>query len=110
MTSSAVSWAYVDALRIIQDSAESTGGIESAKMHSYYGNCYICLAATSTANHDGGCSVRKLRVKHKGRDHRNNAYSVFVRPKVPHIMHRTAYPDKQSFPLLTRVWVSRRDG
>ncbi|PKS06052.1 hypothetical protein jhhlp_007886 [Lomentospora prolificans] len=99
-----IRYIWIDALCIIQDSPEDWRA-ESVKMHSYYGSCYVCIAATSAADHDGGCSIRRLTMKHEGKDHRNNPYCVYVRPKVPHIMHSRAFPHCQFFPLLTRAWV-----
>ncbi len=95
---------WIDALCIIQDSVDDWKR-ESAKMFSYYGDCYVCIAATSSPDHDGGCSVRDLTLKHEGKGTDGQPYCVFVRPEVPHIMHSTAFSHETYFPLLTRAWV-----
>ncbi|KAH8883514.1 HET-domain-containing protein [Thozetella sp. PMI_491] len=99
-----IRYLWIDALCIVQDSADDWK-LESAKMHAYYGNCFLCIAATSAADHEGGCRVRSFTLEHKGTDQEGQPYDVHVRPEVPHIMHDKSFPHAQFFPLLTRAWV-----
>jgi hypothetical protein len=99
-----IRYLWIDALCIVQDSTDDWKR-ESSKMFSYYGDCYVCLAATSAADHDGRCSVRNLTLKQEGDGPDGQPYCVYIRPEVPHIMHSKAFPHATYFPLLTRAWV-----
>lgn len=99
-----IRYIWIDALCIVQNSPDDWKS-ESAKMHMYYGGCYVCIAATSAADHDGGCSVRNFTMKHHGMDDQGKPYCVYLRPNIPHIMRDHLYPHWRFFPLLTRAWV-----
>lgn len=99
-----IRYLWIDSLCIVQDSSDDWKR-ESARMHLYYDNCYVCVAATAAADHDGGCRVRDFSLKHEGRDPDGQPYRVYVRPDVPHIMYPKHFPHRRYFPLLTRAWV-----
>ncbi|CAO2648629.1 Nn.00g078960.m01.CDS01 [Neocucurbitaria sp. VM-36] len=96
-----VRYIWIDALCIVQDDANDWA-IEAAKMASYYGQCYICLAATSAADHDGSCSTSTPRWKFAGKGIDGLPYIVYVRPNTVHIADGK---HEELFPLLTRAWV-----
>ncbi|KAK2605661.1 hypothetical protein N8I77_008484 [Diaporthe amygdali] len=99
-----IHYIWIDTLCIIQNSP-GDWKTESSKMHEYYGNCFLCIAATSAADHDGGCRTRDLTIQHVGRGDDGWPYSVYARPLIPHINHSGMYPHERYFPLLTRAWV-----
>ncbi|KAF1984229.1 CNVH-domain-containing protein [Aulographum hederae CBS 113979] len=99
-----IRYLWIDALCIIQDSAEDWLD-ESGKMGSYYGNCHVTLAATTAPDHDGGCEVYGPPQKYSGTGLDGLPYCVFIRPKTAHIYNQKADHHADRFPLLTRAWV-----
>ena len=74
-------------------------------MGSYYGGCYVCLAATTSANHDVGCVVSGAPVEFKGTGLDSLEYCIYIRPETVHLAEQKHHKHSEYFPLLTRAWV-----
>lgn len=96
-----VKYIWIDSLCIVQDDANDWA-LESAKMASYYGQCYICLAATSAADHDEGCSTTNQSWNFNGDGMDELPYHVRIRTATKHIQKDL---HSEYFPLLKRAWV-----
>lgn len=116
-----VRYIWIDSLCIIQDDRDDWKR-ESARMAEIYSNSYLNIAATGSANGDGGClfdrwtSSRKSRsrvelheIKHEVRGY---TASIFVRRLLSdaHIHFTDLEPTKaehilNAAPLLSRAWV-----
>ncbi|OTB00460.1 hypothetical protein M426DRAFT_267536, partial [Hypoxylon sp. CI-4A] len=102
---------WIDSLCIIQDDKEDWRR-ESSRMADVYGNSYVTLAATASANSYGGLFFKhdvldvKHTVKRRGRDGEDMV--VNVRPALEHSPYfaSTAYGLESSAPapLLERSW------
>lgn len=99
-----IRYLWIDALCILQKNKEDWER-ESVKMDEYYGGSYLCVAATSSHNLDGGCIAHSKPIEFSGRGRDNKPYTVFIRPEIPHIAHGNFDSVKDnSFPLLGRGW------
>ena len=98
-----IRYLWIDALCIIQDDAQDWRQ-ESVKMGSYYGNCYACLAATTSANHDDGCAISSPPLKYAGAGLDGLPYCIYIRPESAHIAKQRDHKHAEYFPLLTRAW------
>lgn len=95
----------------LQDSKE--GWLrESAKMGSYYGQYYICVAATNLASPDVplGIQHRPIATRVDDTDARGFAYSLFAYPSdnlynLPHFSRAETDTLDEHFPLMRRAWV-----
>lgn len=98
---------WIDSLCIIQDDPEDWRQ-ESAKMSSIYQDSYITIAATKSANADGGCYSdatpfdidHELTMTFQGR----TPAQVYVREKVAHFDVFKVDNSRSLFPLLSRGW------
>ena len=98
---------WIDSLCIVQDDL-SDWEIESAKMASVYSNCYLTLAATRSADGNGGLFFDAHDVEVSGVTPLNEPYRLFFRECVTHrttteLWHYDVYQDFH--PLLDRAWV-----
>ncbi|KAK4955940.1 hypothetical protein LTR10_006879 [Elasticomyces elasticus] len=99
-----IQYIWIDSLCILQDDIEDWK-TEAPKMSAYYGGCYICLAATASPDHDGGCRVKpQSPLAYEGIGPDGKQYSVSVREEIPSLMDPVRFPFDQYFPLLTRGW------
>jgi hypothetical protein len=96
-----VRYIWIDTMCIIQDDANDWE-IESTKMGLYYGQCWVCIAATSARNHDGRCSTSSSQRRFTGNGVDGSPYSIWIRPATAHISDGE---HAEHFPLLTRAWV-----
>jgi hypothetical protein len=109
-----ISYLWVDSLCIIQDDIDDWRK-EGAQMASIYEDSYITIAATASANSEGGLtplsnpSHPPLELHGSGPD---GEYHIGVRKPIPHwyedhenFRHWSAFTDMSAdFPLLTRAW------
>jgi hypothetical protein len=96
-----VRYIWIETLCIIQDDADDWES-ESTKMGAYYGQCYVCLAATSVSSHDDRCSTSTSQRRFTGDGVDGSPYSIWVGPATTHISDGK---HAEHFPLLTRAWV-----
>lgn len=99
-----IQYLWIDALCIIQTDLEDWS-YEAGRMSTYYGGCYVCLAATQSYNHDGGCCVSSAQLEYRGKGIDGLPYFVAVRENISHITQTEEYKHADYFPLLTRAWV-----
>jgi hypothetical protein len=99
-----IRYPWLDALCIKQDDTDDWSR-EAVKMSTYYGQCFVCLAATQSFDHDGGCSVSSLQLLYEGLGLDGMPYCLMVREKTPHLSNLKDYEHVEYFPLLTRAWV-----
>ncbi|KAK4900334.1 hypothetical protein LTR27_002559 [Elasticomyces elasticus] len=100
-----IHYIWIDSLCILQDDIEDWK-TEAPNMSAYYGGCYICLAATASPDHNGGCRVRpQTPFAYEGMGPDGKQYSVSIREEIPSLMDPVRFPFDQYFPLLTRGWV-----
>jgi hypothetical protein len=98
-------------LCIIQDSREDWLK-ECPKMTDYYGQCYVCIAATSSSGSDGGLQIenRPSVINAEGSDLDGNLYNLIAYPSellsdIPHFSRADVSGLEQHFPLMRRGWV-----
>ncbi|KAK8096080.1 hypothetical protein PG999_014102 [Apiospora kogelbergensis] len=102
---------WIDSLCIVQDSMDDWLH-ESQKMGSYYSNCAVCIAATSSANSHGGMKIesRPRAVRSEGIDAEKGAFCLIAHPvgltqAKSHFSYADDHADLlREFPLLTRAW------
>jgi hypothetical protein len=99
-----IRYLWVDSLCIIQKDAVDWS-YEAARMSTYYGGCYVCLAATQAFDHNFGCCVSSLQLEYRGKGIDQLPYYVAVRERIPHMTEPQEYDHARYFPLLTRAWV-----
>ncbi|EON64499.1 hypothetical protein W97_03731 [Coniosporium apollinis CBS 100218] len=103
-----VKYIWIDSLCVVQDDPEDWA-TESAKMEAVYGNLYLTIAATASADACGGLfrkTVAPIRLAaHMG----EIRITVFVREMIAHSSYQKydkPYPEyTASLPLLSRSWV-----
>ena len=94
---------WIDALCIKQRNKQDWLQ-ESVKMAQYYGDCHLCIAATSSHNLDAGCNAASSPIEFKGVGQDGKPYQLFLRPlEFDHIGHGSEH-NRVHFPLLTRAW------
>ena len=106
-----VRYLWIDSLCILQDS-KADWQVESPKMIKYYGQCYVCIAATSMSGPDAGLKIidRPDGIYASGIDHERVPYDLVAYPTellepVPHFSRADKTTVQESFPLMTRAWV-----
>ncbi|TID15593.1 HET-domain-containing protein [Venturia nashicola] len=106
-----IRYLWIDSLCILQDSKEDWLQ-ESAQMASYYGRCYICVAATNLNSPDAKLDIqdRSVATRAEGIDARGFSYSLFAYPSdkldnLPHFSRAEIDTLDDHFPLMRRAWV-----
>ena len=102
---------WIDSLCILQDS-KADWQVESPKMIRYYGQCYVCIAATNVSGSDAGLEIvnRPKAIRATGVDHEGVSYSLvayqshLVKP-IPHFSRADKSTVQSNFPLMSRAWV-----
>ena len=81
-------------------------------MIKYYGQCYICIAATNVDGPDAGLVIedRPQAIRAAGFDHDGVNYNLIAYPSglvepIPHFSRADKATVQSSFPLMTRAWV-----
>lgn len=81
-------------------------------MMEYYGHCYVCIAATSSAASNGGLQItlRPSVMSAQGSDKDESPYTLFAYPSktldnLPHFSRADVSTLEQHFPLMRRGWV-----
>jgi hypothetical protein len=106
------SYLWIDSLTIIQDSVEDWE-MEAANMGSIYHSASLVIAATGSANSEGGFFFERpgFSVIH-GTDVHGSNFTVYSRGFLSHdtfmgksIGEVPSEVDKDAYPLLTRAWV-----
>lgn len=108
---------WIDSLCIVQDDPQDWN-VEAARMASVYSNGYLTVAATRSANGDGGLFTKTPDVEVTGKTPDGEDYTVFFREKIDHHLESADddgtdmgawthdwKPTRVDFPLLTRAWV-----
>lgn len=104
---------WIDSLCIIQDSREDWQR-ECPKMTEYYGQCYVCIAATSSAEPNDGLKVdhrTSTVLNAEGSDIDGNLYKLLAFPtselfkNIPHFSRTNSHDLGRHFPLMRRGWV-----
>ncbi|KAK4498917.1 hypothetical protein PRZ48_009427 [Zasmidium cellare] len=108
-----IQYLWIDSLCILQDS-KPDWQTESSRMASYYGNCYICIAATSSPNPGAGWRLqqRKPPVKFRGTGPDELPFKIVACPvediesvmEHPHFTEASPAELEAMYPLLTRAW------
>ncbi|KAI0853664.1 HET-domain-containing protein [Daldinia vernicosa] len=100
---------WIDSLCIVQDDKDDWAR-EAARMASIYENGHLTIAATRSADHDGGCfsktnpqfETHKVSVSSLGKDE----LTLYFRQMMPHCGSILGSPEQiVEFPLLDRGWV-----
>lgn len=102
---------WIDSLCILQDS-KADWQFESPKMIKYYGQCYVCIAATNVSGANSGIDIvdRPGAFHQSGIDHEGVQYDLVAYPSelvelVPHFSRADKMTVQERFPLMTRAWV-----
>jgi hypothetical protein len=113
---------WIDSLCIVQDNSRDWE-IESAKMASVYSNGYLTIAATRSADGQGGIFASTKDCKVSGKTPEGEDYCLYFRELIDHhiemsdptkitnyidsegVRYMVGHPTKIYYPLLTRAWV-----
>ena len=102
---------WIDSLCILQDS-KADWQVESPKMIKYYGQCYVCIAATNVSGPDAGLEIanRPQAIRATGVDQDGVAYGLVAYPShlvepIPHFSRADKSTVQSNFPLMSRAWV-----
>ena len=102
---------WIDSLCILQDS-KADWLAESPKMIKYYGQCYVCIAATNVSGPDSGLEIaeRPSAIRASGVDQDDIPYSLLAYPRdlvssIPHFSRADKATVQNNFPLMSRGWV-----
>ena len=108
-----IRYLWIDSLCIKQDS-KLDWERESIKMASYYGNCFLCIAATSSSNSEAGCQIvsKRTAIKCTGMGPDGLPYRLLACPfdqiasfdSKQHFTQLTEDTLTEKFPLLRRAW------
>ncbi|KAI1337341.1 heterokaryon incompatibility protein-domain-containing protein [Xylariaceae sp. FL0016] len=99
-----IKYLWIDSLCIIQNDGDDWLR-ESVRMSQYYGNAYLCLAASGSSDHEHGFFVKNeepLKVSGKGPD--DLPYCVFLRLRISHLANGDHEAVSEAFPLTLRGW------
>lgn len=102
-----IPYIWIDSLCIVQDSAEDWA-VESANMRAVYGNSYLTIAATSSADSHGGLFRRTVAPIRCATQMDGGCIAVFIREPLDHSSYQNylrAHTQTTAIPLFTRSWV-----
>jgi hypothetical protein len=102
-----IPYIWIDSLCIVQDDEEDWKG-ESQKMYQVYSNCMLVIAATKSADGDGGCFAiadDAYRSHPVVDEHAGQPIRLCFRKKIAHESYRLNMRVRDPLPLLTRGWV-----